>query len=594
MGYPIADLMGALRPKGDGHADDTNALQYIGSLGEAFDLDPSATYLITDTVTFTNSVDFNGAQIVYDGPRDRPAVVFGLDYVANTDLIFDDVRVKAKVRAWGDREFCGAVFNNMVRSTIRISAVSDFATGARFRSVFSGFTHNNVSITAISNARYGLDLLCDGQMNVTNYINENKFWGGDFTNHSPTLGLGDCYAHVYRAINGGYTGHNNNVFFSPCFQPGDGIEGDVRIPVLMDGAGSFNRYVLPRHESGRGPFAILDAPLDDTTINVDGNEFQMGLVSGASVVHGVEERNGARNNVYVPYIPAHNVEHQSIHIDVFENVKAHGSSKAMALGPFHFLTSGGGVEQAVTSITTKKDSLHMVGSRAVGFFVEVQGGESFVFAQAPTKNLCRLVVSVFDEDFNLLDDTAPEPPLVGQEIGAKHPWTPNYGGGYQMGNDAETFPFRVSKQVKYLRCIATGDGEVKSLSLTQFSGPRKVLTPFAGLEYDTAVYVADGTFTLGSVGKYRKGEVVPMETAAPGQVSYFQCTTGGRLASAWLANEPYNVDDVVELGSNVYVCSTAGTSDAVGPTGAGSGITDGTAVWDYLTTKAVFEPGPNL
>ena len=52
---------------------------------------------------------------------------------------------------------------------------------------------------------------------------------------------------------------------------------------------------------------------------------------------------------------------------------------------------------------------------------------------------------------------------------------------------------------------------------------------------------------------------------------------------AWAPSTAYAVGNTVSNGGNVYRCTTAGTSAASGgPTGTGTGIADGTAVWTYL------------
>lgn len=53
-------------------------------------------------------------------------------------------------------------------------------------------------------------------------------------------------------------------------------------------------------------------------------------------------------------------------------------------------------------------------------------------------------------------------------------------------------------------------------------------------------------------------------------------------APAWAGTTAYVLGDFVTNGANQYKCTTAGTSAASGgPTGQGTGITDGTVVWDY-------------
>lgn len=51
----------------------------------------------------------------------------------------------------------------------------------------------------------------------------------------------------------------------------------------------------------------------------------------------------------------------------------------------------------------------------------------------------------------------------------------------------------------------------------------------------------------------------------------------------WLPNEPVVAGQLNVNGGNTYQCTTAGTTAASGgPTGTGTGITDGTAVWQYV------------
>lgn len=51
----------------------------------------------------------------------------------------------------------------------------------------------------------------------------------------------------------------------------------------------------------------------------------------------------------------------------------------------------------------------------------------------------------------------------------------------------------------------------------------------------------------------------------------------------WKPATSYIVGQSIQNGLNVYIVTTAGTSDtATGPTGTGAGITDGTVVWDFV------------
>ncbi len=53
-------------------------------------------------------------------------------------------------------------------------------------------------------------------------------------------------------------------------------------------------------------------------------------------------------------------------------------------------------------------------------------------------------------------------------------------------------------------------------------------------------------------------------------------------APAWAGSTAYSLGAYRTNGAHIYKCVTAGTSAASGgPTGTGSAITDGSAVWDY-------------
>lgn len=55
-------------------------------------------------------------------------------------------------------------------------------------------------------------------------------------------------------------------------------------------------------------------------------------------------------------------------------------------------------------------------------------------------------------------------------------------------------------------------------------------------------------------------------------------------APAWAGSALYALGDFVTNGDTQYKCTTAGLSAVSGgPTGTGSGITDGTAVWEYCS-----------
>jgi len=60
-------------------------------------------------------------------------------------------------------------------------------------------------------------------------------------------------------------------------------------------------------------------------------------------------------------------------------------------------------------------------------------------------------------------------------------------------------------------------------------------------------------------------------------------------APQWTGSTAYSVGNLVLNGAGIYICTTAGTSAASGgPTGTGTGITDGSVVWNYVTSTMQF------
>jgi len=79
-----------------------------------------------------------------------------------------------------------------------------------------------------------------------------------------------------------------------------------------------------------------------------------------------------------------------------------------------------------------------------------------------------------------------------------------------------------------------------------------------------------------------------------GQSVYkYVCTTSGASSlNSWATNTSYSVGNWRGANGNVYACATGGTSalSGTGPSGTGTGITDGSCTWDYVDTRSVFKP----
>lgn len=90
---------------------------------------------------------------------------------------------------------------------------------------------------------------------------------------------------------------------------------------------------------------------------------------------------------------------------------------------------------------------------------------------------------------------------------------------------------------------------------------------------------------------WQRGDIIRRRDVTNGQVAEVVCQVAGSAANtAWASSTAYTLGTRRYNGSNVYAVATAGTSAASGgPTGTGSGITDGTVVWNYVAPLAVFK-----
>jgi hypothetical protein len=100
-----------------------------------------------------------------------------------------------------------------------------------------------------------------------------------------------------------------------------------------------------------------------------------------------------------------------------------------------------------------------------------------------------------------------------------------------------------------------------------------------------------------SSGRYIVGDRFQNSAPTVGQPKAWVCTVAGYIAPAWAPSTVYSSAYIVRTNDSgkIYLLTTAGTSaGSGGPTGTGSGITDGSCVWDYLGVLGTFVSEGNL
>lgn len=116
------------------------------------------------------------------------------------------------------------------------------------------------------------------------------------------------------------------------------------------------------------------------------------------------------------------------------------------------------------------------------------------------------------------------------------------------------------------------------------------------LPSDWLTAAANGTVSM-------SGSWQDLAADAAGYATYFRIldNAGANVdyqalcSQAWAASTAYVVGQQVNNGGNVYRCTTAGTSaGSGGPSGTGTGITDGSAVWSFVGTVGMVLDNTNI
>jgi len=616
---------------GDGTTDDTAAINAGASAatGGLLRLVPGKTYRITDTVTIPvgTSLDMVGAQIVYDGPKDRPALVIGAAGVANKTGIDWQVNLTGlHVRA-ADAPTAGDLANlnyvgirifNLRFSQVQVDKVYAFTTGIDLVSDYAfGLTYNTFQLgLLIDNARH-IVLRTAGATPNDGFVNQNTFIGGSLlqTTSYPALYMYGVLF-TWTGVNS-YRNHNNNVFLNVSFEIGNSAGAGNCIAVYHNGCGTHNRFIGCRWEDGDGPCAYCDGgrtAISDVSW-CHNNTYEIAYGQGTFAASPpVQNVNGAVNNIYTDQMGANSAPVILSPPEVVGCVKTAASGKVWLTRQWLCWTSGNNTPRKLLdggAFRLAPDYLQLDSAAVVGIALDTSERREFTIRLSAVAGFTgRLVLRCFDRfgaqltsvsaGANLLEafDTA-------STQGTVFPYSADYGGSFQSASDetvGRPLTLRVAPAVKYVLIGFRGgtaplrlkgvtittrtEGDVNSISMAGFK---------ALLDSSDEGFAEVDPDSVGQFGIFTRGEIVRNAAAASAAASYWQCTLGGWNSPQWAITTAYSVDDVRYNGANVYICTTAGTSaGSGGPTGTGTSITDGTVTWRYLAPRATFAPGANL
>lgn len=94
-----------------------------------------------------------------------------------------------------------------------------------------------------------------------------------------------------------------------------------------------------------------------------------------------------------------------------------------------------------------------------------------------------------------------------------------------------------------------------------------------------------GTISAASSNLTANTITVNTDTTIPQRSTYWLNVVGNVGNPSWIASHAYTLNTVADNGGNTYKVTTPGTSaSSGGPSGTGSAITDGSVVWNYVSS----------
>lgn len=602
---------------GDGTTDDTTDFQEWLDYCGTNDIDPivgdNLICKITDTLTFPGATNIDVSRVTFNfnpGTRNKPALVVPASPVTESKTLRFG-KISATTIDWGNDDFVGLRLNDLLSCNVHIDLIERFTRGYECISTSAGFAYNSIFPGFLCDNKYNEVLRTAGN-GSTDFVNENTFYSGSYSDSSNALGLGDAYG-TLLTWNGAssYRGHNNNRWIAPSYELSP-ASTTYRVPMRFNGVGSFNSVVGARHESCVGPFAILDA--DNVSNRASHNRFDITFnLNGGAQINGILEVNGANSNICLVEGGEQHRWSSGPLERLLSTAGASSSAPAYLSGDVFFMDTSPGTPSRTLAtpadVATMRDGIQL-DSAGIFTAVDTTRIKTFKVTQLARSGFAgRICVCAIAADGSRLTGDATDSPWDDEPyVKSGYPdiaSTGNYGGSYLTGADnvATEFWFTVRGEVKkiYVGFISgTYMLALQSFEIIGYStdmdgrtgaNAKGAMRVFADLDDDgqkIAVYKPD---TSGTHGYYARGQIIGNGIAAATLTAGWQCSAAGWLAAGWAASTAYPILGriVTNDSGKMYELITAGTSaSSGGPTGTSSNITDGSCHWKYIGVKAAF------
>lgn len=174
--------------------------------------------------------------------------------------------------------------------------------------------------------------------------------------------------------------------------------------------------------------------------------------------------------------------------------------------------------------------------------------------------------------------------------------TPLLAVGQIASKRSALFPFVLTNQVRIQTPASLTYPEL-SVECTVSSGWYGYPATIPGQVGQNVRFLSDGHTDQGGYSRAGFEFYLPNSNNNTGQEAQQLSLIIGNGYAPWAASTAYVVGQRINHSGNVYQCTTAGTSSSsssAGPNGTGTGIVDGTVIWDYVTVDQLSATTGNI
>ena len=498
----------------------------------------------------------SGTAITYAGSRQR----CWISELRRTSLPSGD--------DWDDIDICGLHVHTAIENLIQFGAIKQFPVGMKLGGrgenmsfvAYNTFIMNSIYSwqTAILIEHWGVTSTPNGVDTVsglTTWVNDNKLIGPNC--QLTSAGPKDRATYGIRTM-GDYSGNANRIYSF-------GVQGDDNGQTTCIKSDKQALTVLElRNENVQAMYEFTD------------------LANGVVIEYvSADKINGTVATTVTSSFEPHRVYRKGSQqptrlVSLRAAVCSDGSSNSRTLYPFVFMSTAGVLSATTTAVVQPTpDGIVTPGARKVAVLIPVVNGDGLSISCA--NDAGRFRVAAYDEDLTLITDEW-----------LAVPGTTFASSVYTNGTNVSDVSRAVYVQNDGVAFIAVSADNARTMRIARVMGSHPI-------EFEPFIGVADSLTSPSAPARdgdyYSATQRIMNSAPASGQPQGWASTANGYLAATeWASATAYTLGQYRHNDTDkVYVCTTAGTSaGSGGPTGAGTAISDGTAVWDYVGPRTTF------